>query len=288
MIVYDYDPDDFFFCGPIEAQLDPFDGTVMVPGHATLIEPPKIFDAGKIQVFNKTTQSWQIVEDNFWRPKFKIIKHEWTGDITVFPKLRPLNPLRPRGFLGIPRLLNPQLFYMVQCERINSIINRINSITDFHKFICSQQVVNMSLWIEYKTEIESIIHLMTKTIDDIITINYVQLYRKEVIEEHKLVIDGIGDLRKKLNGELISRQQAVKNAINYQKYEDFLLQIQEINNSFKHDIIQSEIAHEFNFSRPTIFALAADRRSLNEITFHEFDLGQLSADFDEFINNMLG
>lgn len=285
-IVYDYDPDDFFYTGPIQAQLDPVGGDVMIPGHATDVSPPK-FDPEKneIPVFSPKEKKWTIVEDNFWRPKFIEKQYNLDKVYSEFPIL-PILPIHKfKSYPRIPRLLNPQLFHLNLISRINSINLRINSIiTQFNSIKTPGKGTILELFFLYRSEIEMVIHLIKKSLDDIITINYVMLDLNEIVEKHIIKINSIGKLFKYENDE---KCISLRDIINYEKHSPFLHQINDIHNSVKHDIFLSEVSNIVGDHWPVIAILKPKGNNFDTMEYQIHDLATIINDFSVFLKEVL-
>ena len=135
-------------------------------------------------------------------------------------------------------------------------------------------------------EIEAIVYLMKKTIDDIISINYVTLFHANVVNDHRIEIDSFGRLHPGNRKNEIKIKE-IKEKIKFGKFGDFLSLINDINNSYKHDIFLSETMSHLDKYRPTVVVLMKKDSTFNKMEYHTHDLGILIKSFSEFVHTTL-
>ena len=259
MKVYNFDPDDKFLLSVEEANLDPIAKTPMLPAFATFEEPPTNWPEGMIPVFNGT--SWDVVIDNFWKPKYREVNYYSGRDTSGVPILPKLDYWKFPFFPNIPRMMNSALFGIRFINRIEIINNYIDNVYKKHQiFFVNQQPIAQIELLTYKTEIEIIIYLIKKSLDDLITMHYVKLYIDEIKVTHRIQIQSIGDLFSERKISKIPQViDSTKKSIKFDKYEDFLKKINDLHNSLKHDLFLSETDMIIGVPIPTTCAIKTDQ-----------------------------
>lgn len=71
--IYCWDFHEKFFCGTREAQYIASTGEYNLPPETTPIPPPQCDYPKEIPVFDKESNQWNVVENNFWIPEFEDI-----------------------------------------------------------------------------------------------------------------------------------------------------------------------------------------------------------------------
>jgi hypothetical protein len=261
---------------------------IMVPGSATLIKPPDNYAEQEIPVFDLINKKWIIKKDDFWRPE--IIEKSYNSGMyyNEFPCVPYYDDIKALGSSkfnkNIPRLLNSSLHYYYLCQRMKVINLRIINVLTIHKKLIP--VVDPMTHIYYNSEIEIIIYLMKLSIDDIISMTYVNKYYEDVVENHNIAIDSIGRLitENKKHG---NEKTEIKRLINFDKHQEIITIINDIHNGFKHDVFNSEAALEIGLDYPIVSAIIKKNSNFNIMEYHRHDLGQLVIGFSKFINDNL-
>ena len=284
MRIYNYDPEDKFFLNEREADIDPITKTFMLPAYATFVAPPTNWPKGTIPVFNGT--NWDIVEDKFWRPEYEEVNYYSGKDTCGIPQLPKIDMSLFTFFPPIPRMMNPTLFGIRFANRIEIINIYVRNVFKKHQsFISNHVAISPLELLAYKTEIEIIIYLIKKSIDDLITLHYIKLFIEDIKKRHRLEIQGIGKL-------LVCKQnkciKLVRKSISFDKYQRFLVTINDVHNSFKHDLFISETDILIGKTLPTVCAISTQRGNFNKVKVHNHFLGQLIISFSDFlIDNLI-
>jgi hypothetical protein len=286
--IYNYDPNDYFFIGKTEATYDPMSKEISVPGSATLIKPPDNYSNGEIPVFDKNKKEWIIKKDDFWRPN--IIEKSYNSGMYYeeFPCVPYYDDIKAMSSSkynkNIPRLLNSPLHYYYLCQRMKVINLRIINVLNIHKRIMT--ITDPTSLIYYNSEIEIIIYLMKLSIDDIISMTYVNNYYDDVIKDHKISVASIGRLITE-NKNDIKEKEEIRKIIKFDKHKEILTIINDIHNGFKHDIFNSEASLEIGLNNPIVSVIIKKGRNFNIMEYHKHDLGQLIIGFSKFIKDNL-
>jgi|GEM_PF-2962735 len=269
-IVFDYDRYDRFFTGPSSAQLNQKTGEVLVPGDATEVPPPAEWPEGCIPVFCPDKNVWEIRPDTFWRPqKTKEDGYDSGESLDGIPQLPTINPFTIRSFAEIPRVFSQGLFNVSFSQRIQESNRRIREIYEMHSLLTQNNgPIDSNLFYRYKLEIEICIYLFKKSIDEIVTVIYTDLYIERIKECHKIEIRSIGHILqpKKGEDEIVQR---IKEAMQFEKHGAFLRVVNDLHNSFKHDIITSETSVIFGIDEPIITTLKSSRGNLSRLRYYE-------------------
>lgn len=272
-IVFEYDRYDRFFTGPSLAQLNQKTGEVLVPGDATEVPPPTEWPKGCIPVFCPDKNAWKIRPDTFWRPH--ITKEDGYDSAESFdgvPQLPAINPLRMRSFAEIPRVFSQGLFNVSFSQRIRESNRRIREIYKIHAMLAQNNgPIDPDLFYQLKLEIEVCIYLFKKSIDEIVTVIYIDLYIERIKECHEIEVWSIGQILAPKRGEdgTGAIVQRIKEAMQFEKYGAFLRVVNDLHNSYKHDIFSSEASGDFGIDEPIITTLKSSRGNLSRLRYYE-------------------
>jgi hypothetical protein len=233
-------------------------------------------------------KKWCIKKDDFWRPK--VIEKSYNSGMyyNEFPCVSYYDDIKALGSSkfnkNIPRLLNSSLHYSYICQRMKVINLRIINVLNIHKKLIPG--IDMMTLIYYNSEIETIIYLMKLSIDDIISMSYVDKYYEDVVKNHKIAIDSIGRLTTE-NKKYLNEKTEIKKAIKFDIHQEIITIINDIHNGFKHDVFNSEAALEIGLNYPIVSAIIKKNSDFNIMEYHKHDLGQLVIGFSKFIDDNL-
>ncbi|MBP9021836.1 MAG: hypothetical protein KBH06_01420 [Spirochaetes bacterium] len=278
MKLYNFDRFDKFLISEEDAPIDQISKEPCLHGFSTFVIPPSIVPDGKIPVFDG--EKWNIVENKFWVPSVEEKTFYSGRNYTGIPQLPIPDAFCCISLPSIPRLLNGALFGSKLSNRIRIINLHIVNIFKKHENILNPKTADHLLHSTYHTDIELVIYLIKRSIDDIITANYVKLYISDIETSHKIFIESIGDLlsTKKKNGK-----DEVKDCIKFNKHEKFLKTINDLHNSLKHDFFSPETDMRFGLNFPVVISIKTDHGDLNKIDYHNHSLGQLVLGFSDFL-----
>lgn len=288
--IYHYDPRFRFLLGYTNKQRQEGVG---IPAHSTLIPPPQ-FSEGKIPVFSVENDSWEIVEDTFWRPKIAIQPslQAQTCDIsTPFEIVLPMSIFMKASTKFISCLLNGSLFTVSFFEHIamlnKSCSNAYKSLelaikdlsmVDANHSSSFIKVANFNFssnYIEYKIYVYNLISMMRSICDLIVMSFSFELYYEEILNDKKFSTDCIGNILHAKNDKEISiRECIIKNDSDFV----FLDRINNISNGLKHSFLNCESGQQMLSDYPIINVYYA--------RYNDFG-GQHIATYREYINILM-
>ncbi|AGK95644.1 hypothetical protein [Clostridium pasteurianum] len=278
VMIYNYDSFDNFYINAKEKCLKDGEG---IPAFSTELPPPNDIPDGFIAVFNTKKNQWEIVKDEFWHVSIEEINYYTGSDTHGIPMLPTLKINQFPNFKCIPQLFNSGRFSMYFISRIDTINEITKQIyAEHYRFQNSTNGITTTEPTKYKNNIEFVVYLIRKSIDELITLTYCLLYYEEMLSTKKLKITSIGDLLDSRNDKIT---KLIKDYINYDTHSEFLEIINSIHNSMKHDIFSSETVTIFGESYPTIITLQANWGNLNKIKYHNHSYGQIILGFSNFL-----
>lgn len=300
MLIFHYDSVDKYFLKYEDVRVNT-DATFQLPAHATNVMPPEKWEKGKIPVFNDENRKWTIVKDVFWRPTLKEKLLERRFDFNLVPQLPEFD------FLGkciedkniilnvkcnIPKILNGELFQMRFIERLkginikikklyeNDIIIKRKFATQKTGYISEDNFVKPDDLLEYKMQIEEIVHNLKKIIDDFVTAIYIKENIDVINTNHKIEFDDFGKLFSTRGDKYLDN---LKKRINFDKNKDFLKTLKELHNGLKHEIFTAETDNLIGEKSPSIILLKTNKGNLSDFIQYNIYVSQLVLECKDFL-----
>ncbi|MDR9849717.1 hypothetical protein [Herbaspirillum huttiense] len=274
------------------------------PAHSTDIRPPfEDLRQGEIPVFNGI--GWDIVIDNFWRPKHRDENYD-AG--------RPSGTYRPLGlsmigghfppYPSMPMLCNSALVVTSICQRLRYIHAKFDTAIDFHRqalelfpsipldiphdpLSLASQPTHTYM---YKLEIESLVYTMRKVLDSLLQLSYLLTNYADFEATKEIPVNEIGhilmensrysDLKKIFIGAEDEGYAADKTG--------FLRIINDVFNSFKHCLMHDESYSLVTLDVPFLTSYQAKHnKHQNEIVRHHHNLYHVMMGFQDTVLRIL-
>lgn len=255
-----------------------------MPAFSTIVPPPNDIEDGCISIYDTNEDNWKIVKDTFWHVTYIEINYYTGSDTKGIPLLPSYQMDKFMKFKNIPQLFNVALFGVNFTSRLDTINNITKKIYEQHYKFFSGSVISPTELTTYKNNIEFVVYLIKKSIDELITLTFCLLNYDDLLLNKVLRITSIGELLSARDDDMT---RCIKEYINFDKHSDFLRIINSVHNSMKHDIFSSEAASVIGASFPTIITLQADRGNLNKLKYHNHSYGQIIIGFSNFLKDLL-
>lgn len=124
MIIYKYDEDTGYFTGQKAAKRDPRrPGRFLIPGNATVVEPPAVTDPFLIQKYDPDTNTWSVVDNEIAIQRE--VREKVEGDRYI------------EGFVNVPKWKLD--------EDINRVVPREQSEIDADILTAKQAIVQVEI-----------------------------------------------------------------------------------------------------------------------------------------------
>lgn len=129
----------------------------------------------------------------------------------------------------------------------------------------------------YKNNIETIIYWLRKTVDELISlVYYIHFIKTNNAEPSKIDIDCIG--------KLLNDKGEIKNIL--KDNIEFLINLNDISNSYKHSFINRETNHLIGVEEPTVVALQIKNNdAMNNPIYHNYCLRDIINAYIVFFAN---
>lgn len=277
--VYNYDRYDNFYISEGAADLDPLEGTPLLPAFSTFVEPPsKVTDDKEIAVFDAETNQWVMCPNDFWRPhqKRRLIRlgHTLTGDLSIIQ----ISPLHSLKYKGIPRVIAPSTILMSLSGRLHYLNTRAMEISDMY----AHRVNGYSLEnLHYlKITSEDLVTQAKRFVDDIFINEWLELERESAeFQKSKIVrIQAVNEVSKLPAGRTRDHLQSMKD-------EDpkFFETITDLRNSFAHHLSVAESYCLIGLDYPTVNTIYMKKGDLNYMELIEVYVEDITQSLNNFI-----
>ncbi|ASV12856.1 hypothetical protein [Leptospira santarosai] len=255
------------------------------PGDSTYVAPPYNYSENLIPVFIEEKNYWTLAENNFWNPEIIDLSYNSGEILKGIPQLPTILADRLHIFPSIPKLLAIGLFgFRFEC-RVQELNRRIKDIYIIHDELYKKSGIAIPQFSTYyTTEIELIVYLMKKVIDELITLTYVQTFYEKILNTHLITIDSIGSLFKENDDEII----LLREKLNFNIHKNYFKIINDLHNSMKHDITFSEAFSFRGVNEPCAFSLQSKKGNYHKITFHAHSINQLVSGLTKFLKEIFG
>lgn len=288
MFIFHYDSTDKYFLSHEYIGND-LSNTVHLPANSTDIAPPLNWEAGETPVYSEKNKKWIVVKDVFWKPSLKIETLKREFDFSEIPQLPEFDDLGKckdnEGIVftincSIPKILNGSLFKMRFIQRLTGINIKIRNLYENDKKIKENNNLKTSELLEYKMQIEEVIHNLKKIIDDFVTAIYIQENIKDINENHQIRFDDIGILFSTQSDKYL---EVLRQRINFNDNKDFLKVLKELHNGLKHEIFMAETDNLVGEKSPTVVLLKTNKGNLSDLTEYNLYLSQLILECKDFL-----
>ncbi len=287
--VYQYHPVFYYFVGISTAPEDPFKSDkYILPADSTEIKPP-IVQNGQIAIFDCVNKKWNICEDSFLHPK--VINISFVARNNTAQKQRSIDERLISSFIQLVKHLyknnefyevNPQMVLANISTTLNILNTKITNVYNTYNNIKFLKECSLSQHTEYHIDIEQIIYIIKKIIDEIIILFYITHNLSDVNKTYNIKYDDIG----KVLGAEKCKNKNFKNllsSISYDKFHCFFKIINELHNAYKHDILQISAMSIWSNTDLAIFAYRTKENNLNEIMYINVYLSQIITAFNDFL-----
>lgn len=137
---------------------------------------------------------------------------------------------------------------------------------------------------EINNEKENIIHIMKRMIDDFIMILCAYYDSNNILKNHKLEIDSIGDLKK--HDTVLSTN--IKKDLKYAKYKPLFDVINDLHNAYKHSCLMKEAHLEYAPEGVSLTAYYAKDNKIDSIEYHNHNFMHIIIGFSDFLLEFCG
>lgn len=299
--VFHYEPTKKFYLGSeiMEDQRP----EIGLPAHSTDVQPPfdKLKD-GMIPVFNGI--NWEIVPDTFWRPKSKELNYYAGREANSYQPLSlSMYSKKFPNYPSMPMLCNTSLVTQAICQRTRLIHEKFNLIVDLHKQLNSQKLddtpldspnhealaASPTLLYKYKLEIEAIVYLMRRVLDNLVQLSYLLTNYAEFEATKSIAYNEIGRFADKETASTDLEKIIIGDEYCYSKDSTrFLRIINDLFNSFKHCLIHDESYLLMCPDTPSVTSYQAKNNNHNnEIIYHNHNAYHLIMGFQDTVLRIL-
>jgi hypothetical protein len=147
-------------------------------------------------------------------------------------------------------------------------------------FMLPKGTIPQDLYAMLKYRQESLIHMIKKIIDDLVTLSYL----KYDIASNDIKIDNFISLLKIRN----DKTTKVKSELNINNFEPFLTAINELHNACKHSFLMYETRNLYSPDQLTIVAFSPKDRKRDNIYYLNHTFAQIILGFNDFICDATG
>lgn len=192
--------------------------------------------------------------------------------------------------------VNPQLCLLgiasiieVLNSRIINIQNRFNDIQYRLKNFIPLNSVSTQEYMDFNIELEQIIHIIKRVIDELITMFCITHDLRDTIKTNKIKFYSIGDMKRPFKDEEKPREiykelrKQIRRSINYKNFEPFLTAVNDLHNAYKHGINNVQSRNIVGAYELTAHALHAPYENLNKTAYINCSFTQIIAGFNEFL-----
>ena len=298
--VYNYDPTERFYLGKERATPNPATGTPLIPANATLIPPPARWRPDYIPVFKEN--KWEVVRDNFWRPKFEEINFDAGRELSTYnPLAIYINdfPLFP----SFDRLTNSLLVTSRLVNQVRFIDLKFMQIIQMHKNIPIGEISDdarggTTLIAKpptrdiYKFECETLVFQMRQCLDTLCRLTELLVHPDRVNRDKRFKFDSVGRLFRKTE-KWDSKDSLIRDIVigavglHTVDSSNFLKISNDLFNAIKHThmLPEAHILHCEEF--PSITAFSAPRGSHDKIIhFHNHNAYHLVMGFQDTVKRI--
>lgn len=299
--IYHYEPTYKFYlgCEVVEDRRP----SVGLPAFSTGIRPPlESCPDRHVPIFNGA--GWDIIQDNFWRPK-SVEQNYDAGRpmssyhplaLSIYCKLFPAYP-------SMPMLCNSSLVVTAICQKIRMIHSKFETILNYHELLLSQNTDQVpidspnydelasapSLHYMYKLEAESMVFLMRRVLDSLVQLTYLLTNYKDFERTKVIKYNAIGQFIKVTDPTKDIEKIIIGDERDYKSdHTGFFSVINDLFNSFKHCLMHDESNLLIGTELPTITSFQAKYNNHNEIIIHHnYNAYHLMMGFQDNVERIL-
>lgn len=178
-------------------------------------------------------------------------------------------------------ILNP---LSIGFEMFNSIVfinKKIQDIYERRKEIYKNNgmILNSS---EMNIDKETVVHVMKRMIDDLIMVLCIHHSHSQILNDKKVEIASIGDLKKHEN-EKSTIINLIKKELNYDKYKDIFTVINDLHNAYKHSFLINLSHNLLSVEGEALFAYYAKNNRLDDVRYLCHNLIHIVIGFSDFL-----
>lgn len=302
MLLYHYEGFYKFYLSSEEVNVDEEDAKkgIGIPANSTIITPPlEKCNEGEIPVFKNN--SWEIVNNYFWRPKVKEFNYDAGRKMNTFQFIE-YNMHDFMNFPSIPQLFNGSLVGMRIYQSLLFINKKFDYCLEIYKTIKSDNIIeaqlkaiqtsNPSPYYEFKIELESIVFNMRRILDSLVLLTNLTVDFSLVEKSKKIECSSIGQIlySSKVKNSTI-KDIILGNELYEKDSTNFLNIINDLANCFKHTLIHDESFSLIGVDFPTIVGFYAEHNNYNNpnnvIQYHNHNAYHLMMGFQNCIERIL-